>query len=125
MQLGDEQAGGGVAELHRADEAEQVVPVVGDQLGLDGLGEQRPGVRVPGAPRGPGAEAVELQSADVADAWGELQAGQIEDPEGGQGLPGGVGGVLGDRQVRGPPSTGRLDNRDPGRPGTADPFETS
>jgi len=73
--------------------------VVSDQLGLDALGEQRPGARVPGAPRGPGAEAIELQAADVADARRELQGGQIEDRECGEGLPGGVGGVLGDRQV--------------------------
>jgi hypothetical protein len=36
---------------------------------------------------------------DVADARGELEAGEVEDRECGQSLPGGVGGVLGDRQV--------------------------
>ncbi len=46
-----------------------------------------------------GAEAVELESSDVADAWGELKAGKVEDREGGRGLPGGVGGGLGDGQV--------------------------
>ena len=51
VQLGDQQAGGGVPELHRADQAEQVVPVVGDQLGLDRLGEQPPGVRDSGLAR--------------------------------------------------------------------------
>ena len=88
-----------MSEFHRPDQPQQIVPVIGNQLGLDGLGEQRTGVRVPGAPRRPGAEAVELQSADVTDAWRELQAGQIEDRERGQRLTGGVGGVLGDRQV--------------------------
>jgi hypothetical protein len=86
-------------ELHRPDEPEQIVPVVRDQLRLDGLGKQRTGVRVAGAPGRPDAEAVELQAADVADARRELQAGQIEDRKGGQGLAGGVGGVLGDRQL--------------------------
>jgi TnpA family transposase len=40
VQLGDEQAGGGVSELHGGDQAEQVVPVLGDQVGLDRLAEQ-------------------------------------------------------------------------------------
>ena len=60
VQLGDEQAGGGVPEFHRADEAEHVVPVLGDELGLDRLAEQRSGVRVAGAPGRCCAEAVEL-----------------------------------------------------------------
>jgi hypothetical protein len=60
VQLGDQQAGRGVPEFHRPDEPEQIVPVIGDQLGLDGLGEQRSGVRVAGSPRWPWAEAVEL-----------------------------------------------------------------
>jgi len=74
-------------ELHRPDEPEQIVPVVRDQLRLDGLGKQRTGVRVAGAPGRPDAEAVELQAADVADARRELQAGQIEDRKGGQVWP--------------------------------------
>jgi hypothetical protein len=99
MQLGDEEARGGVPELHRADESEQVVPVIGDQLGLDGLGEQRPCVRVTAPPCRTGAQPVELQPADVADPRRELQAGEVEDRERGQGLAGGVGGVLSDGQV--------------------------
>lgn len=77
-----------------AIKSEQVVPVVGDQLGLDQLGQQGPGVRVSGTPGGGCAEAVELEAADVADPGGELQPGEVEDREGGQGLPGGVGGVF-------------------------------
>jgi hypothetical protein len=30
VQLGDEQAGGGVPEFHRCDQAQQVIPVSGD-----------------------------------------------------------------------------------------------
>jgi hypothetical protein len=51
VQLGDLQAGRSVAEFHRPDEPEQIVPVVGDQLGLDWLSEQRSGVWVAGSPR--------------------------------------------------------------------------
>jgi hypothetical protein len=50
VQLGDEQAGGGVPELHRPGETQQVVPVIGDQLGLDRPAEQWPGVRIGGPP---------------------------------------------------------------------------
>jgi hypothetical protein len=39
----------GVPELHRADQPEQVIPVIGDQLGLDGLGKQCSDVRVSGS----------------------------------------------------------------------------
>lgn len=85
--------------FHRPDESEQIIPMVDDQLGLDGLGEQWSGVRVAGAPGRSGAEAVELESTDVSDARGELQAGEVEDRERGESLAGGVGGVLGDRQV--------------------------
>jgi len=53
----------------------------GDQLGLDGLGEQRPGARVTASPCRTGAQPVELQPADVADPRRELQAGEVEDPE--------------------------------------------
>jgi len=48
--------------------------------------EQRPGVRIPGAPRRGGPEPVELQAADVADARGELQSGELKDRERGEGL---------------------------------------
>ena len=59
-------------ELRGADESEQVVPVIGDQLSLDGPGEQRPGVRVTASPCRTGAQPVELQPADVADPRREL-----------------------------------------------------
>lgn len=54
VQLGNEQASGGVPELHRGDQSEQVVPVFDDQLGLDRVNEQPPGVRVYSAPAGAG-----------------------------------------------------------------------
>ncbi len=37
------QRGGGVAEFERAGQAQQVVPVLDDQLALDGFGEQSSG----------------------------------------------------------------------------------
>ncbi|MGI8577130.1 MAG: hypothetical protein ACR2KG_04260 [Nocardioidaceae bacterium] len=73
--------------------------MIGDRLGLDGQGKQRAGMPVAGSPTRSRADAVELQAADVADAGLEPQASEIEDPECGQGLSGGIGGVLGDRQV--------------------------
>jgi len=58
--------GGGVAEFQRAGEAEQLIPLAGDEAGLDGSGEQRPGVRKRGEFPG-GAEPVELQTGQVTD----------------------------------------------------------
>jgi hypothetical protein len=46
VQLRDEQAGGGVPEFHRCDQAQQIIPVFGNQPGLDRLAEHRPSVRV-------------------------------------------------------------------------------
>src|SRR6202048_2029206 len=121
VQLGNEQASGGVAELHRGDQSEQVVPVFGDQLGLDRLIEQRPGVRVSSAPAGAGSEAVELEAADVSDAWGELQPGQVEDRERRKGVSGGVDGVLAERQIRWV-AEDLIEHRDGLTPGGRDDF---
>ena len=46
VQFGDEQACGGMSEFHRPDQPEEVVPVIGDQLGLDRLAQEWPGLRV-------------------------------------------------------------------------------
>ena len=100
VQFGDQQTRGGVPELHRSHQAQQIIPVVGDQLSLDRLAKQPPDVRIPGAPSRAGAEAVELQAADVADARAELQPGQVEDRERRKCLSGRVDGVLGERQIR-------------------------
>ena len=101
VQLGDEQAGRGVTELHRPGEAEQVVPMVDDEAGLDGLGEQRPGARPAGGVVAGRAEPVQLEPGQVADVRRELQAEEVEEAEGGQRLAVGVGGVLGDGQLGG------------------------
>jgi hypothetical protein len=100
VQLGDKQAGGSVPEFHRRDREQQAIPVVGDQLVVDRLAQQRSGVGILTAPAEGGSRAVELKAADVADVWGELQSGQVEDRERGQCLSGGVDGVLAKRQIR-------------------------
>src|SRR6202008_4556995 len=86
--------------FHRRYQLEQVIPMFGDQLGLDRLTEQPPGVRIARSPSGAGSEAVELEAADVSDSRGELQPSQVEDRERRKGLSGGVDGVLAERQTR-------------------------
>jgi hypothetical protein len=39
VQRGDQQTRGGLPELYRRHHAQQIIPVVGDQLGLDRLAE--------------------------------------------------------------------------------------
>lgn len=45
LEAGDEQGGGDVAEFEGPGDAQQVVPVLGDQVDLGVLGEERPGGR--------------------------------------------------------------------------------
>ena len=45
LQAGDEQGGGDMAEQQRPTDPLQIVPVLGDQVGVGAVGEQRPGQR--------------------------------------------------------------------------------
>lgn len=85
--------------VHRGGDAEQVVPAVGDQLGVQPPGQQRPGQRVAGGEQCGGPGAVESDLAQVADPGRELLADQVEQGEVRQGGAVGVGGVLDVGQV--------------------------
>jgi hypothetical protein len=60
----------GVPEFHRCDQAQLIIPVFGNQLGLDQLAEQRPSVRVSSERARGGSEAVELEAPRCRECAG-------------------------------------------------------
>jgi len=100
LEPGDEQGGGDVAEFQGPADADQVVPVFGDEVDLGVVVEEgtgfRPGAVVPGRVGSP-----EAFLGQLGDAGRQAQADQVEEGEGGQGLAVAVGGVLDDGQLGG------------------------
>jgi hypothetical protein len=90
-----------VPVLQRARQTEQVVPVVGDQVQVGLLGQQRPGSREAFLVVGLRAHPVQGDLAQVADAGRELLADQVEEAEVDQGHAVRISRVLADRQVGG------------------------
>ena len=85
--------------VHRRRDAQQIVPPVGDQLGVQSPGQQRPCQRMTRDELLGWAGAVEGDLAQVTDAGRELLADKIEQSKVGEGGAVGVGGVLHDRQI--------------------------
>jgi len=98
-QLADHERGGGVPAVHRRRDAQQIVPPVGDQLGVQPPGQQRPCQRMTRDELLGWAGAVEGDLAQVTDAGRELLADKIEQSKVGESGAVGVGGVLHDRQI--------------------------
>lgn len=71
------------AKLQGAGKAQQVVPLLGNQLGVDAIGSQT----IEGAVIGRGINAPQAGSARVGEPRAELEAEQIEDAEDRVGTP--------------------------------------
>ena len=95
LQACDEQAGRDPAALERGGQAEHVVVLLPDQRWSRAGAQDRIDLAT-----GRSAEAVEAQVGGVFEARDEAPAEQVEQREDELGGAVGVGGVLGDRQVR-------------------------
>lgn len=74
-----------MAELERASDADQVVPVLVDQVDLGVVGEEGAGFR-PGAVVAGGVGSPEPFLSELGDPGRQAQTDEIEEGEGGQGL---------------------------------------
>ena len=95
LEPGDEQRCRVVAVPDGGGPAEKVVPSVEESLGSDVVSEQAGGESSGRC----GGESPEALVGDVADAWGELEAAEIEQAEDEVGVAGGVGRVFFDGDV--------------------------